>query len=83
MEYTYKTKDGVCSRQIQIEVEEGFVKSVKFEGGCEGNSQGIETLVVGMPIEEVIAKLKGIQCGYKESSCPDQLAKALMELENK
>jgi uncharacterized protein (TIGR03905 family) len=83
MEYTYKTKGGVCSRQILFDVEDEIVKSVKFEGGCHGNSQAIEALVVGLSVDEVITKLKGIQCGYKDSSCPDQLANALLELENK
>lgn len=68
---------GTCSRAIEIEVEEGVVKDVKFEGGCHGNTQGIASLVKGMKADEVITRLKGIQCGKKGTSCPDQLAKAL------
>lgn len=76
MKYTY-TPVGVCSRQIEIEVEEGIVKSIKVIGGCSGNLQGISRLVKGMKIEEVISKLKGIDCGGKGTSCPDQISKAL------
>lgn len=76
MKYIYMTS-GTCSRAIEIEVEEGVVKDVKFEGGCHGNTQGIASLVKGMKADEVITRLKGIQCGKKGTSCPDQLAKAL------
>lgn len=79
MEYRPK---GVCSQKITFDVEEGKVKNVKFLGGCNGNLQGIASLVEGMPVEEVIEKLEGIKCGYKDTSCPDQLAKAL-EMEQK
>lgn len=72
----YKTS-GTCSREIQYEVENGIVKNVKFIGGCNGNTQGVAALVEGMKIEEVISRLKGIQCGMRGTSCPDQLAKAL------
>ncbi len=82
MEYTYSTS-GVCSRQIELTVEDEIVKSVKFIGGCHGNSQGIEILVSGMTVDDVISKLKGIRCENKSSSCPDQLANALLELKNK
>lgn len=68
---------GVCSQAIDIEVEDGIVKSVRFQGGCNGNTQGIAALVQGMPAEEVIRRLEGIKCGFKDTSCPDQLAKAL------
>lgn len=68
---------GVCSQAIDIEVEDGIVKSVRFQGGCNGNTQGIAALVQGMPAEEVIRRLEGIRCGFKDTSCPDQLAKAL------
>lgn len=78
MKFSYKTK-GVCSRSIQIEVEENIVKSVQFEGGCNGNTKGIAALVVGMPVDEVIARLDGITCGFKGTSCPAQLAQALKE----
>lgn len=79
MEFTYKTS-GVCSRSIVIDVEDGIVKKVKFQGGCSGNAQGISSLVVGMKIEDVIKKLEGIRCGFKSTSCPDQLAQALKQL---
>ena len=76
MEFTYKT-NGVCSRSIQIEVEDGIVKKVSFQGGCNGNTKGISALAEGMKTEDVIDKLKGIRCGFKNTSCPDQLALAL------
>lgn len=79
MEFSYKTK-GVCSRLIKIEVEDGIVKKVQFEGGCNGNTKGIASLVEGMPVEEVIKRLENIKCGFKETSCPDQLAQALKTL---
>lgn len=70
---------GTCSRQINIEVEDGIVQDVQFIGGCNGNLKGIAQLVKGMPVEEVIKKLEGTTCGFKPTSCPDQLAKALKE----
>ncbi|HOJ09548.1 MAG TPA: TIGR03905 family TSCPD domain-containing protein [Clostridiales bacterium] len=73
---TYITK-GTCSRQIDICYEKNTLVSVSFKSGCSGNLQGISKLVEGMPIEEVIRKLKGINCGGKGTSCPDQLARAL------
>lgn len=79
MEYTYKTK-GTCAREISFEVEDGKIKNVSFFGGCNGNLQGIGALVEGMEIDEVIDKLEGIKCGFKPTSCPDQLAKALKEI---
>lgn len=79
MEISYKTK-GVCSRTIHIEVENGIVKKVKFDGGCNGNTQGISALVEGMKIEDVISKLENIKCGFKNTSCPAQLAEALKTL---
>lgn len=79
MIYTYKPQ-GVCSREIQLEVEEGIVKKLTVIGGCNGNLQGIAKLVEGMNIEEVIKKLKGINCNGKGTSCPDQIAKALEEM---
>lgn len=72
----FKTQ-GTCSRQLSFEVENHKVKSVRFEGGCSGNLQGISHLVEGMDIDEVISKLRGIRCGFKTTSCPDQLAQAL------
>lgn len=74
----YKT-NGVCSREIQFDVEDGRVKNVKFAGGCSGNTQGVAKLVEGMLVDEVISRLEGIRCGFKGTSCPDQLAKALKE----
>ncbi len=76
MQFSYKT-NGVCSRNIHIEVENGIVKSVRFEGGCNGNTKGLSALVEGMKVEDVIERLQGIRCGFKSTSCPDQLAKAL------
>lgn len=76
---TYKTK-GVCSQRIDIEMDGDIVKSVSFYGGCHGNLQGIGKLVEGMKKDDVIAKLEGIRCGYKATSCPDQLAQALKTL---
>lgn len=72
----YRTS-GTCCQQIEIETEGDTVKSVKFYGGCNGNTKGIAALVEGMKISDVIAKCKGIQCGLKGTSCPDQLARAL------
>lgn len=76
MEYRYKP-EGVCSREMIFEIEDGIIKSLKIVGGCHGNTQGVSRLVEGMKIEDVIKKLKGIQCGNKGTSCPDQLTKAL------
>ncbi|MDO4187610.1 MAG: TIGR03905 family TSCPD domain-containing protein [Lachnospiraceae bacterium] len=73
---TYKTS-GTCSQAINFDVEDGIVKNVKFIGGCNGNTQGVGALVEGMKVEEVIARLKGIKCGMRPTSCPDQLARAL------
>ena len=76
--FTYTTK-GVCSRSIEITVEDGIVSSVKYNGGCSGNTQGVAALVAGMSVDEVISRLEGIKCGFKPTSCPDQLATALKE----
>jgi len=73
---TYKTS-GTCARSITIEVENGILKSARFEGGCNGNLNAISSLCTGMKIDDIINKLEGIKCGYKKTSCPDQLAKAL------
>lgn len=70
---------GVCSQRMEIEVEDGIVRSLKVTGGCNGNLQGIARLVEGMPVEEVIRRLDGIHCGFKNTSCPDQLAQALKQ----
>lgn len=72
----YKTQ-GVCAREINFELDGDIVKSVQFVGGCSGNTQGVATLATGMKVSDVIAKLEGIKCGPKSTSCPDQLAKAL------
>ena len=72
----YKTK-GTCSRKITFDLEDGIVKNVKFQGGCHGNLQGIAALCEGKPAEEIINSIAGIRCGFKSTSCPDQLAKAL------
>ena len=76
MELTYRTK-GTCSQLIEFDLEDSKVHNVRFTGGCHGNLQGIGRLVEGLPVDEVIARLEGIRCGYKSTSCPDQLAKAL------
>ena len=76
MKTVYKPK-GVCSRLMEIETEDGVVKSVKISGGCSGNLQGISRLVEGMTVEEAVKRMKGIRCGFKNTSCPDQLAAAL------
>ncbi len=73
---TYKTH-GTCSRAIEYEVQDGIVTECRFVGGCMGNTQGVAALVKGMKVEEAIARLKGIQCGFRGTSCPDQLACAL------
>lgn len=78
--HIYKTK-GTCSSQIHFDIVDGKVTKVKFVGGCNGNLQGISKLVEGMDKEEVIAKLGGIRCGMKQTSCPDQLVRALRECE--
>lgn len=76
MRYSVK---GVCSRFVDIEVENGIIKSVKFVGGCMGNTQGVARLAEGRKVEEVVSILEGINCGMKGTSCPDQLAKVLKE----
>jgi len=77
----YKTR-GTCSRQVNIEVEDGIVTACSFVGGCSGNTQGVASLVVGMKVEDAVARLKGIKCGFKPTSCPDQLALALEKIVN-
>ena len=79
MKHTYKTS-GTCSTQIDFEIENGIVTSVRFTGGCNGNTQGVAALCVGMKADEVVKRLKGIPCGFKNTSCPDQLAKAIEEV---
>ena len=70
---------GVCSRKIDIEIDNDIIKSVKYSGGCAGNTQGVAALIKGMSVDEAIARLSGIRCGFKPTSCPDQLAEALKE----
>lgn len=77
MQYEYKTR-GVCAARILFDVDDGIVRNVRFIGGCSGNTQGVSKLVEGMPVDEVIARLNGIRCGAKPTSCPDQLAQALL-----
>ena len=74
IEYTPR---GVCSRKMTVEVEDGVVRGVRVEGGCSGNLHGISRLVEGMPVEEAIRRMRGIRCGAKSTSCPDQLSRAL------
>ena len=71
------TPKGVCSRAFQIEVEEGVIRSVQVTGGCDGNLKGLSSLLKGMTVEDAIARMEGIRCGMKPTSCPDQLAQAL------
>lgn len=78
MTYNYTTK-GTCSRSISFDVEDGIVHNVSFVGGCDGNLKAISALVDGMKVEDVIAKLEGIRCGFKNTSCGDQFAKACKE----
>lgn len=78
MKHTYIPR-GVCSRMIEVEIEDDIIVSCKFLGGCSGNTQGVSKLVVGMDANDAIEKLKGIDCGGRGTSCPDQLANALEE----
>ncbi len=79
--YEFKTK-GTCASRILFDLEDGKVKNVQFIGGCNGNLKGIGSLVEGMDVDEVIQRVQGITCGMKPTSCPDQLAKALIEAKN-
>ncbi len=76
MTYTYKP-EGVCSKQIQFDLDGNMISHVSFTGGCPGNLQGISRLVEGMDVHDAITRLEGIRCGAKPTSCPDQFAKAL------
>lgn len=73
---TYQTK-GVCARTIEIDLENNVIQRVQYHGGCSGNTQGVAALVKGMSASDAIARLEGIRCGFKSTSCPDQLAQAL------
>lgn len=79
MEYRYKPQ-GVCSSEIIVNVEHNIIKDIKVINGCDGNLKGISKLLIGMNIDDVISRLKGIKCGFKDTSCPDQIAKALEEI---
>jgi len=81
MTYHYRTQ-GVCSRNITFDIVDGLVTNVQFDGGCNGNTKGIARLVEGMDAAEAVRRLSGITCGYKNTSCPDQLAKALTKAMN-
>ena len=74
----YKTH-GTCSRMVKVDVEDGIITNCSFEGGCSGNTKGVASLVIGMKATDAIEKVKGIRCGFKDTSCPDQLALALEE----
>ena len=78
-EHISYTPRQVCSRKIDIDVEDGIITAVKFTGGCAGNTQGVAKLLVGMTVDEAIERLSGIRCGFKPTSCPDQLAQALIK----
>ena len=81
MKITYRPK-GVCSQLMDIEVEDGKIESVKVTGGCSGNLQGISSLLKGMDVDEAISRMEGIRCGFKATSCPDQIAPALKQYKN-
>jgi len=78
MQYTYRP-GGVCSQEIRFSIEDGIVTGLSITGGCAGNLAGISRLVIGMPVEQVIASLEGVICGDRKTSCPDQIARALRE----
>ena len=78
MEYTYKTK-GTCSTQITFDIEDDVITNVQYTGGCNGNLKAVRSLVDGMTVEQIEKKLGGIKCGFKNTSCGDQLAKAVRE----
>ena len=82
-EQFFYTTRGVCSRGIEMTIEDGVVTAIRFIGGCSGNTQGVSALAVGMTPEEIIRRTKGIKCGPKNTSCPDQLATALEEFLSK
>lgn len=81
MNITYRPK-GVCSKLMDIEIEDGKIESVKVTGGCSGNLQGISSLLKGMDVDEAISRMDGIRCGVKATSCPDQIAQALKQYKN-
>lgn len=75
--------EGVCSRKMEIEVDGDIITAVNISGGCAGNTQGVSKLLIGMKIDDAIERLEGIRCGFKSTSCPDQLARALSRYKNK
>ncbi len=81
MRYTYKTQ-GTCSQEISFDIDGNIISNVSFLGGCNGNLKGVSALVEGLSVDEIEKKLAGIKCGYKNTSCPDQLAKAVREAKN-
>ena len=82
MKYTYRTK-GTCSQQIDLEINDDIITNVKFYGGCDGNLKDIPILVEGLTVDQIAEKCAGIQCGFKNTSCADQLAKAVLEAREK
>ena len=82
MEYRFRPQ-GVCSQEMMVDIENGKIQKVEIIGGCAGNTVGISNLLVGMTVEEAIKRLKGIPCGYRGTSCPDQMAKGLEEIQKK
>ena len=82
MRYTFKPQ-GVCSMEISFDIDDGIIHTVKFLGGCAGNTQGVAKLIEGMDAKEAISRLEGIRCGFRPTSCPDQLAQALKEATGK
>ena len=82
MEYRFRPQ-GVCSQEMIVDIEDGIIKSAKIIGGCAGNTVGLTNLLVGMTIEEAIKRLKGIPCGFRTTSCPDQMARGLEEIQKK
>ena len=82
MKYTYRTK-GTCSQQIDLEINDDIITNVKFYGGCDGNLKAIPILVEGLTVDQIAEKCAGIQCGFKNTSCADQMAKAVLEAREK
>ena len=81
MQFTFVPR-GVCSQRMNFEIEDGIIRDLQVEGGCNGNLKGISSLIRGMKVEDVIERLKGTTCGFKSTSCPDQIARALEAYRN-
>lgn len=79
MQYKFRP-EGVCSQEMMVDIENGIIKNARIIGGCAGNTVGLTNLLIGMTVEEAIKRLKGIPCGYRTTSCPDQMAKGLEEI---